>query len=168
MTAVMLKFDHLNNPLDIAEMVMLDRDVAFDRSGDGDLLAEMSGMWGKYRIWFAWQEEHGSLAISSAIDSKLPKHALPQVYALLAQVNERLWLGHFSIDSEENTINFRQTVLVKEADGQNVGAEVIQELLDISVQECERFYPALQAVVWGGKSPKEAIEYSLFDTAGEA
>lgn len=168
MTAVMLKFDHLHNPLDVAEMVMLDRDLAFDRSGDGDLLAETTGMWGKYRIWFAWQEEHGSLTITCAIDSKLPKHSLMAVYALLAHVNERLWLGHFSIDSEESVVNFRQTTLVKDADGQSISTTIIQELLDIAVQECERFYPALQAVVWGGKSPKEAIEFSLFDTVGEA
>jgi hypothetical protein len=168
MTAVMLKFDHFHNPLDVAETVMLDRDIAFDRSGDGDLLAEASGVWGKYSVWFAWQEEHGSLTISCAIQSKLPKQSLMPVYALLAHVNERLWMGHFSIESEESVVHYRHTVLVKDADGQSVSAEVIQQLLDIAVQECERFYPALQAVVWGGKSPKEALEYSLFETIGEA
>lgn len=164
----MLKFDHFQNPLDVAEMVMLDRDIAFDRSGDGDLMAETSGMWGKYSIWFAWQEEHSSMTISCAIESVLPKHSLMPVYALLAHINERLWLGHFSIDSEESKVMFRHTVLVEDADGQHVSSHVIQQLLDVAQAECERFYPALQAVVWGGKTPKEAIEYSLFETVGEA
>jgi hypothetical protein len=36
------------------------------------------------------------------------------------------------------------------------------------MEECERFYPVFQFVLWGGKSPAEAISAALIDTAGEA
>ena len=40
--------------------------------------------------------------------------------------------------------------------------------LACAVTECERFYPAFQHVIWAGKTPSEAIEAAVFETAGEA
>jgi hypothetical protein len=36
------------------------------------------------------------------------------------------------------------------------------------LSECERFYPAFQFVVWGGKSPAQAIASAMIDPVGEA
>ena len=44
-------------------------------------------------------------------------------------------------------------------------AETISEA---ALEECERFYPVFQFVLWGGKSPREAISAALIDTHGEA
>lgn len=168
MTASMLKFDHIHNPLDIAEMVMLERDLAFDRSGDADLLAESTSMWGAQRIWFSWQEEHRSLSLSSTLENKIAKASLSRVYELLAFVNERLWLGHFSIDSDSSAVMFRHTLLVNAHDGQLPSQESIDDLIDLATQEWDRFFPALQSVVWGGKQPREALEFAMFETVAEA
>jgi hypothetical protein len=46
--------------------------------------------------------------------------------------------------------------------------EQIEDLVDISVSECERFYPAFQLVIWGGKSAEEAIAAAMIDPIGEA
>jgi hypothetical protein len=40
--------------------------------------------------------------------------------------------------------------------------------VDIAVAECERYYPAFQFVVWGGKNAPDAIATALLDTMGEA
>ena len=37
-----------------------------------------------------------------------------------------------------------------------------------AVTECERFYPALQLVVWGGQSSAEALAAAMMETVGEA
>jgi hypothetical protein len=34
--------------------------------------------------------------------------------------------------------------------------------------ECERFFPAFQFVVWGGKEPNEALAAAMIDVEGEA
>lgn len=168
MTAAMLKIDHFHNPLDIAEMVMLDRDLSFDRSSDGDLLAESVSMWGAQRIWFSWQEEHRSLSLSSTLENKIAKAALPNVYELLACVNERLWMGHFSYDSDNHSVMFRHTLLVGAEDGHLPSQESIDELLELATNEWDRFFPALQSGVWGGKDPKEALQFAMFETVAEA
>ena len=45
------------------------------------------------------------------------------------------------------------------------GAEL---LVESAIEECERFYPVFQFVLWGGKSPREALAAALVETHGEA
>jgi hypothetical protein len=47
-------------------------------------------------------------------------------------------------------------------------AEQVEDLVDIALSECERFHPAFQFVVWGGKSPSQAIASAMIDPVGEA
>ena len=37
-----------------------------------------------------------------------------------------------------------------------------------AIEECERFYPVFQFVLWAGKTPQEAISAALIETQGEA
>ena len=166
MTSLLLKTDDAINPLDIAELVIMDRDWVFDRPADGELIAEVSGACCNYRMWFTWQEDCGGLTLSCALDSKFPKQLMSKVHSLLALVNEKMWLGHFDICTEDASVTFRHSLLLR--DGAGTTAEHLQELLDIAISECERFFPAFQSLVWGGKSPAEAIEISLFETIAEA
>ena len=41
-------------------------------------------------------------------------------------------------------------------------------LVESAIDECERFYPVFQFVLWGGKSPKDALAAALTETHGEA
>jgi hypothetical protein len=41
-------------------------------------------------------------------------------------------------------------------------------MVDIALTECERFFPAFQFVLWGGKPPAEALEAAMLDCVGEA
>jgi hypothetical protein len=41
-------------------------------------------------------------------------------------------------------------------------------MIDIAITECERFFPAFQLVLWGGKSPAEALQMAMLDCVGEA
>jgi len=167
MTGLRIKPDVMDsNPLDLAELVIMDRDWVFDRPAEGELIAEVNGAMCMYRIWFTWQEDSGGLTLSCAFESKLPKTAMARAHSLLALINEKMWLGHFDISSEDSTVIFRHSLLL--SGGAGTTAEHLQELLDYAIEECDRFYPAFQALAWGGKSPAEALQISLFETVAEA
>jgi hypothetical protein len=38
----------------------------------------------------------------------------------------------------------------------------------MAVEASERYFPALQYVVWAGKSAREALDAAMFETSGEA
>ena len=167
MTTLRVENDNiLSNPLDLVEQVIIDRDWAYDRPSDDEMVAEVPSHWCNYRIWFSWQPEHGALTFSCYFESKLPSAARAKVYPLLALVNEKLWIGHFGVASDEGCVAYNHTMLMR--GGCVVATEQLEDLIDIAIAECERFFPAFQSVVWGNKPAAEALEIAMFETMGEA
>ena len=103
---------------------------------------------------------------SCAFDIKVPANRRGALYELLALANERLWIGHFGLESDDGVPVFRHAVLLRGAPG--ASAESLEDLVDIALNECERFFPAFQFVLWGGKTPKDALEAAMLDCVGEA
>src|ERR1700737_2861469 len=154
------------NPIDLVEEIVIANDWAHDRASEEELVVEISGRWCDYRMYFVWQEELCALHFSCGFDMKVPKGRRSAVYELLALANEKLWLGHFDLSAEENSPAFRHAVLLRGISA--ASAEQVEDLVDIALSECERFYPAFQFVVWGGKSPSQAIASAMIDPVGEA
>jgi hypothetical protein len=154
------------NPIDLVEEIVQANEWPHDRASDEEMVVEISGRWCDYRLLFVWQREINALHFSCGFEMKVPRPRRTAVYELLAAVNERLWLGHFDLAADEHSPAFRQGVLLRGAGGASV--EQIEDLVDISVSECERFYPAFQLVIWGGKSAEEAIAAAMIDPVGEA
>jgi hypothetical protein len=154
------------NPIDLVEEVVLANEWHHDRASDEELLVEISGRWCEYRLLFVWQREMCAMHFSCCFEMKVPRLRRAAVYELLATVNERLWLGHFDLAPSDESPAFRHGVLLRGASTACV--EQIEDLVDVSLTECERFYPAFQFVVWGGKSADEAIASAMIDPIGEA
>ena len=154
------------NPLDLAEQLIMDREWLFDRPMDDELVAEVQGSWCNFRIWFTWQPELNVVIFSCAYDTKIPKKERTKIFPLLAAVNEKMWLGHFDLGAEDGMIMFRHALLLR--GGIGATPEQMEDLIDIAMNECNRFYPAFQSVLWGGNTPEEALEIAMLDTVGEA
>ena len=154
------------NPIDLVEEIVQANEWAHDRSSDEEMVVEIAGRWCSYHLLFVWQREINALHFTCSFEMKVPKARRAAVFELLAVVNERMWLGHFDLDSDSHSPAFRQGVLLRGAFGATV--EQIEDLVDISVSECERFYPAFQLVVWGGKPAEEALAAAMIDPVGEA
>lgn len=154
------------NPIDLVEEVVRANEWHHDRASDEELMVEIAGRWCDYRLLFVWQREMSALHFSCGFDMRVPRLRRPAIYELLATVNERLWLGHFDLAPSDQSPAFRHGVLLRGASSASV--EQIEDLVDVSLTECERFYPAFQFVVWGGKSADEAIASAMIDPIGEA
>lgn len=155
-----------HNPLDVVEEIVTANEWPFERASDDEMIVEIGGRWCDYRLYFVWQPEVAAMQFSCQFDMKVQSNRRVAVHDLLAEVNARLWLGHFDVCTEEHTPMFRQTTLLRGARGASV--EQLEDLVEIALSECERFYPAFQFVIWGGKSASEAVAAAILDTAGEA
>lgn len=158
--------DPAENPLDVVERVVAANEWEFDRLGEGDLSVCVAGGWCDYHIGFTWLDAHGGLQIACAYDMRVAERKRREVCELLALINERLWLGHFDLWAEEAIPMFRHGMLVR--GGPSPTARQVEQAIEIAIGECERYYPAFQFVLWGGKSAEEAIAAAMLETAGEA
>ena len=154
------------NPIDLVEEIVSANDWAHDRTSEEELVVEIAGRWCDYRLYFVWQEEIGALHFSCGFDLKMAKGRRGPLYELLALANEKLWLGHFDLSAEDNAPAFRHTVLLRGVP--MASAEQVEDLIDTALAECERFYPAFQLVLWGGRTASQAIAAAMIDPVGEA
>ena len=157
---------HAGNPIDLVEEIVVANDWAHDRASEEEMIVEISGRWCVYRLYFLWQEELSALHFSCGLDMKVPKRRRGPLYELLALANERLWLGHFDLAAGDTSPAFRYAVLLRGIG--SASSEQVEDLVDIALSECERFYPAFQLVIWGGKLPEEAMATAMIEPIGEA
>jgi len=156
----------VTNPLDLMEEIVAANEWPFERASEDEMVVEIVGRWCQYRLYFVWQEEMSAMQFACQFDLQVEDRGRDPVHALLADINARMWLGHFDVCTDEHTPMFRQTTLFRGSTGASV--EQLEDLVDIALFECERFYPAFQFVIRGGKSAAEAVSAAILDTVGEA
>ena len=165
MSTTALSHDAAANPLDIMEQIVTANDWAFDRRSESEMAAEAPGRWCDYGLYFCWSHEISAMHFTCAFDLKVPEKRRAALYELLALANERLWIGHFGMESEDGMPVFRHAVLLRGAPG--ASAESLEDMVDIAITECERFFPAFQFVLWGGKTPQDALAAAMLECVGE-
>lgn len=156
----------LGTPLDAAEELAAANDWMFERDGD-ELTAAVGGHYCEYQLRFFWHPHEQVLQVACVFEGRVASLRRQAVYEALGLMNERQWLGHFELFPEEGLVMFRYGALADAASG-GPGAEQIASIAEAALSACERFYPVFQYVVWGGKTPHEAIEAAMLETVGEA
>ena len=152
-------------PLDMLTALFEARGWPCDATAS-EMSGEIQGSWTKYQLRGIWRPEDLVLQILCLPDIRIPKDKLAHAHELVSMVNEQMWLGHFDIWSNGGVLLYRNGTML--GDEGLVSLSQAQALVEIAVDECDRFYPAFQFVLWGGRTPAEALEAAMVDAAGEA
>ena len=154
------------NPLDVIEQIAVSHDWLFERSSPADIVLEVTGHWCDYRMFVTWHEDVQALLFACAFDMRVPEKKSNSIHPLLAIINERLLIGHFDLWSSDGLPVYRHALLLRGA--VSVSREQLEDVVDIAFTESERYYPAFQFVIWGGKAPQDAMAAAILETQGEA
>ena len=154
-----------NDPLDVVEHVLAAENLPFDRTEDGDLAFTLAGDWKDYELWFAWRPEGDCLQLCLSMDLVASSEQRAAAHELIAQINPRVWLGHFEL-WEDGEIIFRHGMALTA--GEQPSLAQAAAMIDVSVEAADRFFPAFDFLLRGAKTPQEAIAACMFETVGEA
>jgi len=154
------------NPVDVVERVAALNEWSFERAGDDEITISINGRWTSYQVAFTWMDDIEALHLACAFDLKVPERRRGEVLALISQVNEQMWVGHFDLWSQDGVVMFRHALVL--AGGVDASGRQCEVLLDAAIDSCERYYQAFQFVVWAGTGAREAMDAAVFETRGEA
>ena len=157
-----LNFD----PLDVVENVLSAENLPFDRTDDGDLAFALAGDWKDYELWFAWRPEADCLQLCLSIDIKAGARRRAAAQELANLINQRVWLGHFEVWPDGGEIVFRHALALP--GGERPSLAQTASMIDAGLEAADRFYPAFEFLVRGGKSPAAAMTACMFETIGQA
>jgi len=165
MATTQVNYDRLTNPVDMVEQIASVHDWTFERSTADELTLTVSGSWCDYHISLTWREDLEALHLACAFDFKVTKIRLPEIYRLLALINEQLWLGHFDLWKEDDMLLYRHGLLLAGAESH---AGQCEALLRAALEGCERYYQSFQFVRCSGKTAEDALAATMLETQGQA
>lgn len=158
--------DPFANPLDVVEATLSHYEWPMDRATDSEMTVQLPGQWCTYSLFVNWSEAAQAVQFTCAFDMRVVAERQAEVYELLARANETLWLGHFTLWGEDGLPMFRHSLPLKGMGEPSM--DQVRDVVETALYECERFFPAFQYVIWGGRTAKEAVSAALIETAGEA
>jgi hypothetical protein len=153
-------------PVDMLAALFEARGWVYEITSDDEITAEFKGSWTSYQIRAIAREEDNALQLLALPDVTVPIEKREAVYTALGLINEQLWIGHFDMWSSNGILLFRHGTLLPPNGLLNV--DQAQTIIDVAIDECERFYPVFQFIIWGDKTPEDAIASALVETHGEA
>jgi hypothetical protein len=155
-------------PIDMLESYFNALGWESERTGDDEILSSFQGSWTQYELRAIWREEDQVLQFLALPDVRVPADKRATLYETIGLINEQLWLGHFELWSTSGLLLFRHAALLQGEDQGNLSFQQAETLVEAAIEECERFYPVFQFVLWADKTPQEAIAAALIETQGEA
>jgi hypothetical protein len=154
------------HPIDIVENLAAFNEWDFDRISDEQIAMAVEGQWRTYSITLAWSAYDETLRLICSFEMDPPAEKVPALYHLLNDVNDQCWAGAFTYWSEQKVMIYRYGLVL--AGGQDATAEQIDTMIGAAVLSAERYYPAIQLVVWGDQTPQQAIQVAIAEAYGRA
>ncbi|MCK9543177.1 MAG: YbjN domain-containing protein [Novosphingobium sp.] len=153
-------------PVDMLASLFEARGWSYEFVGDDEISVEIQGSWATFQLRGIWRVEDHVLQLLCLPDIRVPEDKRAAMFEVLALINEQLWLGHFDVWSNGGVVLYRHGLMLGD-DGLLSPAQA-QLAVETAIEECDRFFPAFQFILWGDKTPAEALSAALVDAAGEA
>ena len=154
------------HPIDIVEHLAEHHDWDFDRIGDDQIAMAVEAQWRTYSITLAWSGYDETLRMVCTFEMEPPEERVKDLYALLNEMNDACWAGAFTYWAEQKLMVYRYGLVL--SGGQMASPDQIDTMITTAVLAAERYYPAIQLLVWGEKTPKEAMQAAIAEAYGRA
>ena len=153
------------NPLDIIEDIIINNGWDFDKDKNKNIHVEVGGEWCDYQLSYGLNDAKNLIFISCVLDIRVSEEKLSEVYGLLAKINEKLSLGHFEVWLDDGWPIYRCSIPVPENTILCRGQ--LEQISIITLEECEKFYPAFQFLAWDNKTAGDSLKHLMLETQGE-
>lgn len=153
------------NPIDVVERIAGNRRYLYERNAECELTILSGGDWVDHRLCFNYLVDCEALQLTLMFEPRIPDRRLTEIFRLVARMNATTWLGHFDLWDEEQMVLFRYGMPLR--DTRLIPAQC-EDVIDLALEACNNFFPALQYVLWAGMDADDAVNACMFATTGEA
>ncbi len=154
------------HPIDIVENLASYHDWDFDRIADDQIAMAVEGQWRTYSLTLAWSDYDETLRLVCSFEMEPPEAKVAKLYELINLMNDQCWAGAFNYWREHKLMLYRYGLVL--SGGQMATPEQVDAIVQAAVSNCERYYPAIQLMVWGERPAAEAMQVAIAEAYGRA
>lgn len=158
------QLEHNQNPLDELERFFSENEWPCSRTSKFELSANIKGGWTDYYLSFSWNYEVNAIYFLCVMPFAFSKSDINELHRLTSMINNSLGMGHFEV--EKQCVTFRHTIPVRGL--KNVPIAMLQDLIDVALNECERFFPSFNLLTAHNYSVEKALSSALSSSIGNA
>lgn len=151
--------------IEVAEDVATKMDILCSRTDNAITLQLKNG---KFILSVAVDQEHDIMALICDLKLQVPKNRQGAILKAIAQVNERIWVGHFDFVTTRSCIVYSLTIpfLSSFVLERQLVASMYQNIAD----ECDRFYNYFFTLIHEKSQKKDsvALQALFINTCAEA
>jgi hypothetical protein len=156
-----------NNPVDMVEELAETKGWEFSRHDDCSIDLSLPGQKAKLSVGIEWQDEFSSLLIACSLPIEIAAANYEMAVQAIEKINQNLWLGHFDLSNQNKFPTFRHTLLLRMIPT-GIAIDLIADVFDIAIAECNRFYTTFQLAQAGDVRLHDDLSAAVFETIGEA
>lgn len=156
----------LAHPIELMQGFVDANEWRLNHASPHEVSVEVPGKWSDYSLTLTWQDQYSALHINVALDVFIIDQQFDEARRVITELNKNIWMGHFDLLEDDAGIVFRHNLLLRGTGGAT--PEQIEDLIDMTLGECERAYPALFQIATGVVSADTAAKTALMETAGSA
>ncbi len=164
---VELHNDLQSNPLDCVEDILDSNNWIYSRTANEELIVDVSGKDCHYRLTFLWQEHLNALQLCCQYNLHIAEEIYNAAALTILEMNEALWMGHFELSKDTLAPRYRHTCFITEDKGENAYNH-IEDLVDVSLTQCERFHHVFQILAHSGSADTQTLSLAMMETQGDA
>ena len=158
--------EQLGDPIELVSRFVTRQDWYLHRTGQSSLWAEVPGRWGQYKLRAEWQDEAEALLVRCHLDLVIEDEMKGGIALLLSRLNQNLWLGHFSLDETDGSVELRHTLALRGLGG--ASAEQVEDVVDILLGEAEQAFPMVYRQAHGYDVSDADARLMLMPAHGQA
>lgn len=151
--------------IDVAEAVATKMNMLCSRS-DNEFVVQLRN--GKFMLSVFVRSDYDVMHFSCDLKLTVPKSKLNAILKAIAQVNERIWVGHFDLLSTDNSIVYSLTIpfMSSFVVDKSLVASIYQSISD----DCDKFYNYFFMLVHekSSKNRDSSLKALFIDTYAKA
>jgi hypothetical protein len=157
---------HAANPIDRVERLAEREQWSIDRTSDDEVLMHVTGGWCDLNLSLSWRGDLEALIVACTYDMRVTEQRREEVIRLVNQMNSQMVHGHFDFWPDSGHLMYRNSLLL--AGGAEANDAQCEAMIRLGIEQAQRYYPAVQFVVWAGHTAAQAMSSALLETQGEA
>lgn len=154
------------NPIDLVESLADKQNWHFCRQQEDQISMEIKGQWRNYTILLSLSHCGQMLRILCAYAIQPPHEKVPALLAAVNEVNSTCWSGAFVVNTAEELMLWQYSLPMHGC--ASVNEAQVEFMIAEAISSCEQHYPCFALVVWGDKTPADAMQIAMAKTYGRA
>lgn len=154
-----------HNPLDSLENLFDVYNWSFDRPTEEEILLSLAGKTNNYCAYFQWDENLKMLQICYQYDFTVNQENSQNINDIINRLNQNLSIGHIEWHEDNQKPCFRYASVMGNLSSEQA-QETIRHMIDLSIDQCERYAPLLKLLGARDLLSDDDITLASLETAG--